>query len=112
MPAPSSAPAPDQPMARFGGRLATGLCEVTSDPAALESEGWWAVAHDFEGRLTCARFADVRPDPAPGASPAPGTARSPAAGTARWTAPATPPASAGSVSGSRPVRSTRRTSAG
>lgn len=64
---PGSRPAlsPDEPMARFGGRLATGLCEVTSDPAALETEGWWAVAHDFEGRLTCARFADVRPDPAP-----------------------------------------------
>ncbi|MFI9272646.1 chorismate-binding protein [Kitasatospora sp. NPDC052896] len=55
-------------MARFAGRLATGLCEVTSDPAALESEGWWAVVHDFEGRLTCARFADVRPDPAPARS--------------------------------------------
>ncbi|GAA1069018.1 chorismate-binding protein [Kitasatospora nipponensis] len=52
-------------MARFGGRLATGLCEVTDDPAALESGGWWAVAHDFEGRLSCARFADVRPDPTP-----------------------------------------------
>ncbi|MDH6131115.1 para-aminobenzoate synthetase component 1 [Kitasatospora sp. MAA4] len=69
MPAPSSAPAPDQPMARFGGRLATGLCEVTSDPAALESDGWWAVAYDFEGRLTCARFADVRPVPAPVRTP-------------------------------------------
>ncbi|MER5639861.1 chorismate-binding protein [Kitasatospora sp. NPDC002227] len=52
-------------MARFGGRLATGLVEVTSDPAALDTDGFWAVAHDFEGRLTCARFADVRPDPAP-----------------------------------------------
>ncbi|MCX4745167.1 chorismate-binding protein [Kitasatospora sp. NBC_01287] len=61
----SEAPRPDQPIARFGGRLATGLREVTHDPAALESEGWWAVAHDFEGRLTCARFAEVRPDPAP-----------------------------------------------
>ncbi|MEV4558038.1 chorismate-binding protein [Kitasatospora sp. NPDC049285] len=51
-------------MARFAGRLATGLREVTDDPAALERGGFWAVAHDFEGRLTCARFADVRPDPA------------------------------------------------
>jgi len=56
---------PDQPMARFGGRLATGLRDVTSDPAALDSEGFWAVAYDFEGRLTCARFDEVRPDPAP-----------------------------------------------
>ncbi|MFE9425424.1 chorismate-binding protein [Kitasatospora sp. NPDC006697] len=52
-------------MARFGGRIATGLLEVSHDPAALDGEGWWAVAYDFEGRLTCARFAEVRPDPAP-----------------------------------------------
>ncbi|GAA5017778.1 chorismate-binding protein [Kitasatospora paranensis] len=55
-------------MARFGGRLATGLCEVTSDPAVLDTAGFWAVAYDFEGRLTCARFADVRPAPAPPAT--------------------------------------------
>lgn len=53
------------PMARFGGRLATGLREVSSDPAVLDTTGFWAVAYDFEGRLTCARFDDVRPDPAP-----------------------------------------------
>jgi para-aminobenzoate synthetase component I len=34
--------------------------DVTSDPAALDSAGWWAVVTDFEGGLTCARFADVR----------------------------------------------------
>lgn len=34
----------------------------------LETAGFWAVAHDFEGRLTCARFDDVRPDPAPPAT--------------------------------------------
>ncbi len=56
---------PTAPMARFGGRLATGLRDVTSDPAALDSAGFWAVAYDFEGRLTCARFDEVRPDPAP-----------------------------------------------
>ncbi|MFB6894307.1 chorismate-binding protein [Kitasatospora sp. NPDC056327] len=61
----SGQPSPQHPLARFGGRLATGLRDVTSDPAALESDGWWAVAHDFEGRLTCARFDDVRPAPAP-----------------------------------------------
>ena len=53
------------PLARFGGRLATGLRDVTSDPAALDSAGFWAVSYDFEGRLTCARFEDVRPAPAP-----------------------------------------------
>jgi para-aminobenzoate synthetase component 1 len=52
-------------MARFGGRLATGLLEVSDDPAVLGTGGFWAVVADFEGRVTCARFADVRPDPAP-----------------------------------------------
>ncbi len=47
-------------MAWFAGRLATGLVDVTSDPAALDGAGWWAVVADFEGSLTCARFADVR----------------------------------------------------
>ncbi|MEU4213289.1 chorismate-binding protein [Streptomyces sp. NPDC026206] len=64
-------------MARFGGLLATDLRDVTSDPAALESTGWWAVVADFEGRLTCARFGDVRPAPAP--APVPGGWRGPAA---------------------------------
>ncbi|GHF39583.1 anthranilate synthase [Streptomyces mashuensis] len=50
-------------MARFGGLVATDLRDVTSDPAALESRGWWAVVADFEGGLTCARFGDVRPAP-------------------------------------------------
>ncbi|GAA2712545.1 chorismate-binding protein [Streptomyces luteosporeus] len=51
------------PMARFGGLLATDLRDVTSDPAALESSGWWAVVADFDGGLRCARFGDVRPAP-------------------------------------------------
>ncbi|MFF5446740.1 chorismate-binding protein [Streptomyces sp. NPDC012888] len=66
-----------QPMARFGGLLATDLRDVTHDPAALDSTGFWAVAADFEGRLTCARFGDVRPDPVP--APAPGAWLGPAA---------------------------------
>ncbi|MFC5910630.1 chorismate-binding protein [Streptacidiphilus monticola] len=49
-------------MARFAGRLATGLLEVSGDPAVLDGTGWWAVVADFEGRITCARFADVRAD--------------------------------------------------
>ncbi|MBF9068626.1 chorismate-binding protein [Streptacidiphilus fuscans] len=49
-------------MARFAGRVATGLCEVSNDPAVLDGSGFWAVVADFEGRITCARFADVRPD--------------------------------------------------
>lgn len=63
-------------MARFSGLRATGLRDVTSDPAALESRGFWAVAADFEGRLTCARFCDVRPEPVP--APSPGAWRGPA----------------------------------
>ncbi|POX37927.1 chloride transporter [Streptomyces sp. Ru73] len=54
------------PMARFGGLLASDLRDVTSDPAALDSAGWWAVVADFEGRLVCARFGDVREDPGGG----------------------------------------------
>ncbi|MFT2020199.1 chorismate-binding protein [Streptomyces sp. 796.1] len=69
------------PMARFGGLLATDLRDVTSDPAALESAGFWAVVADFEGRLTCARFGDVRPAPVP--RPIPGGWRGPA--TDAWT---------------------------
>ncbi|TDD72842.1 chorismate-binding protein [Actinomadura rubrisoli] len=49
-----------------GGRLATGLADVTTDPAALDSRGWWAVVVTYEGKVTCARFADVRPAPHPG----------------------------------------------
>ncbi|CAM5497804.1 chorismate-binding protein [Streptomyces fumanus] len=66
------------PLARFGDRLATGLLDVTSDPAALDSAGFWAVGADFEGRLTCARFAEVRTAPVP--APVPGRWRGPVAG--------------------------------
>ncbi|WP_019066332.1 chorismate-binding protein [Streptomyces hokutonensis] len=69
------------PLARFGGRVATGLLDVTSDPEALDSTGFWAVAADFEGRLTCARFSDVRPEPVP--APVPGAWRGPV--TDAWT---------------------------
>ncbi|MEU5715032.1 chorismate-binding protein [Streptomyces sp. NPDC020403] len=64
------------PMARFGGLVASGLQDVTSDPAALESSGFWAVCADFEGRLTCARFATVRAEQVP--FPVPGAWRGPA----------------------------------
>ncbi|MFG2575330.1 chorismate-binding protein [Streptomyces sp. NPDC048481] len=65
------------PLARFGGRVATGLLDVTDDPAALDSTGFWAVCADFEGRTVCARFADVREEPVP--APVPGAWRGPAA---------------------------------
>ncbi|MDH2392276.1 chorismate-binding protein [Streptomyces sp. HNM0663] len=64
------------PLARFGRIVASDLRDVTSDPEALDSTGFWAVAADFEGRLTCARFGDVRLEAVP--EPAPGRWRGPA----------------------------------
>lgn len=55
----------DEPLAWFGGVLATGLAEVSDDPAVLDGGGWWAVVATFEGALTLARFTDVRPAPLP-----------------------------------------------
>jgi para-aminobenzoate synthetase component 1 len=47
--------------AAFGDRVATGCLDITSDPAALESSGFWVAVQTFEGELTCIRMADVRP---------------------------------------------------
>ncbi|WP_326724318.1 MULTISPECIES: chorismate-binding protein [unclassified Streptomyces] len=69
------------PLARFGGLVATGLLDVTCDPSALDSTGFWAVSADFEGRLVCARFRDIRKEPVP--APVPGQWQRPAAGD--WT---------------------------
>ncbi|MFF3754290.1 chorismate-binding protein [Streptomyces sp. NPDC002018] len=69
------------PLARFGDLVATGLLDVTHDPEALDSAGFWAVAADFEGRLTCARFGEVRTEPVP--VPVPGRWRGPGPGD--WT---------------------------
>ncbi|MEV6316891.1 chorismate-binding protein [Streptomyces sp. NPDC051776] len=63
------------PLARFGNLVAADLRDVTGDPEALDSAGFWAVVADFEGRLVCARFGDVRHEPVP--EPVPGA----------WTAP-------------------------
>jgi para-aminobenzoate synthetase component I len=49
------------PLAVVGGRLATGLVDVTSDLAALDSSGFWAVVLPFDGQPVCARFDRVRP---------------------------------------------------
>ena len=49
----------------FGGRLATGLVEVTDDPTALDRGGWWAVVHSFEGAFRAARFESVVAAPHP-----------------------------------------------
>ncbi|MFJ2649405.1 chorismate-binding protein [Streptomyces sp. NPDC087420] len=69
------------PLARFGNLVASGLRDVTHDPEALDSTGFWAVAADFEGHLTCARFDDVRTEPVPAVVP--GQWRGPRAGD--WT---------------------------
>ncbi|HET7487703.1 MAG TPA: chorismate-binding protein [Acidimicrobiales bacterium] len=49
------------PLAVVGGRLATGLVDVTSDLGALDGPGFWAVVITFEGQAICARFEHVRP---------------------------------------------------
>ena len=55
-------------LAVVGGRLLTGLLDVTSDVGALDGSGTWAVVLPFEGDPVCARFASVRPArPWPGA---------------------------------------------
>jgi para-aminobenzoate synthetase component I len=48
-------------LAVVGGRLLTGLVDVTSDLAALESSGIWAVVLPFDGEPVLARFAESRP---------------------------------------------------
>ena len=54
--------APDvAPLAVVGGRLLTRLVDVTSDLAALESRGVWAVVLPFDGPPVLARFAESRP---------------------------------------------------
>ena len=67
----SSTDGDDAAIAWFGGRLATGLLDVTSDLSALDGSGFWAVVLGFEGEIVCARFGDVRnqglpPSPWPG----------------------------------------------
>ena len=49
------------PLAVVGGRLCTDLADVTSDLAALDSHGFWAVVLPFEGTPVCARFRSVEP---------------------------------------------------
>jgi para-aminobenzoate synthetase component 1 len=44
-----------------GDRLATGCRDVTSDPQALDSAGFWVAVVTFEGQQTFARFDRVEP---------------------------------------------------
>ncbi|HMS89655.1 MAG TPA: hypothetical protein PKE56_14480 [Acidimicrobiales bacterium] len=57
---PSRAERPP-PLAVVGDRLLTGLRDVTSDLAALDGSGFWAVVLPFDGEPLCARFDHVRP---------------------------------------------------
>jgi para-aminobenzoate synthetase component 1 len=50
----------DQPLAVVGGRLLTELVDVTSDVAALDGAGMWAVLLPYDGEPVCARFATAR----------------------------------------------------
>ncbi|MFE3451007.1 chorismate-binding protein [Nonomuraea sp. NPDC059194] len=61
--------------AHVGGLLATRLRDLTTDLAALDSSGWWAVVVDYEGKVTCAGFDDVRQAPLPAAGAWHGPAR-------------------------------------
>jgi para-aminobenzoate synthetase component 1 len=45
--------------------LATGLVEVSDDPAVLDGSGRWAVVVTYEGAVTCARFDSWRDAPMP-----------------------------------------------
>jgi para-aminobenzoate synthetase component 1 len=56
--------APPDDLLVMGGRLAHAVVDVTSDPAALDGTGFWAVLATFEGEITCARFAEVVTAPA------------------------------------------------
>lgn len=55
----------DTACAWVGGRWATGLVEIRTDPTALDEPGFWVVVGTFEGAWTCARFASVEPRPRP-----------------------------------------------
>jgi para-aminobenzoate synthetase component 1 len=44
----------------MGGRLATQLEEISSDPSVLEDGNFWAIVITFEGEATFARFATVK----------------------------------------------------
>ncbi len=48
-------------LAVVGGRLLTGLVDVTSDLTALDGRGLWAVVLPFDGEPVLARFAKARP---------------------------------------------------
>ncbi len=71
-------------MAIVGGRILTGLVDVTSDVSALDGAGTWAVVLPFDGPPVCARFERVA-TPEPGWPAGLGLGRSPLARVSGWT---------------------------
>jgi para-aminobenzoate synthetase component 1 len=57
----ASTAAAQAPLAVVGGRLLTGLVDVTSDLSALDGRGLWAVVLPFDAPPVLARFAEARP---------------------------------------------------
>ena len=49
----------------MNGRLASGLVEISHDPAVLSDGQFWAVSTTFEGEFTAARFSKVTDAPFP-----------------------------------------------
>jgi para-aminobenzoate synthetase component 1 len=49
-----------EPIFWMGNRYATNLQLVTHDPREVTEDGFWAVSITFEGKWTCAKFADVK----------------------------------------------------
>jgi para-aminobenzoate synthetase component 1 len=49
-----------EPIFWMGNRYATNLQLVTHDPREVTEDGFWAVSISFEGKWTCAKFADVK----------------------------------------------------
>jgi len=43
----------------MGGRMATGLVEISHDPSCLDDGAFWAVSTTFEGGFTAAKFSEL-----------------------------------------------------
>ena len=50
----------------MGGKLATGLEEISTNPSSLREPGFWAVVGSFEGQWLLAKFKNVIEAPLPG----------------------------------------------
>ena len=51
----------EQAIAIFGSHMATEFIEATTDVSKLDSGGWWAITHTFEGEFAAFRFENVQP---------------------------------------------------